>query len=349
MVYPTHSEARPRFTPFAHSRHPGDQTFAVVPAYDEGRCIGSVVLRVKPYVDRVLVVDDGSSDDTAKIAEAAGATVLRHEQNRGKGCALNTGLARARQLGAKAVVLIDGDGQHRAEEIPDVLGPVLRGEADVVVGSRYLQAHQQVPRHRVLGHKALNWLTNAATGVQLSDTQNGFRALSDRAVAAFRFSSQGFSVESEMQFLIREHQLRCAEAPVTALYPDKPKRSVVAQGLQVLDGLANGAIYYRPLELLLLPGLCIAMIGFAFGMAALGATDAWPPHTPVLVWFGIPTLIIGAQMLFTGMAMYAIRVQPSDARPTRKVETRKEDADGSATQERRPVRAAPDQHYHCQP
>lgn len=344
MLHPTRGKDLPCDAPFVRA-HPRDiQTLAIVPAYDEGRCIGSVVLRAKAYVDEVLVVDDGSSDDTAQIAEAAGAMVVRHEYNRGKGGALNTGLDCARELGAKAVVLIDGDGQHRADEIPQVLGPILRGEADVVVGSRYLQPHGHVPRHRVLGHRALNWLTNAASGVYLSDTQNGFRALSSRALEAFRFSSQGFSVESEMQFLIYEHRLRCVETPVTTLYADRPKRNVVAQGAQVLGGLFSQAIFLRPMECLLVPGLTVLMVGLGLEVPAL--MSASPPLGPawMLLLVSRPVMIFGAQVFLTGMVMYAIRSQQR-AMPGRDPITRGEELeDGTVPQRTSRSRATAECH-----
>jgi glycosyltransferase involved in cell wall biosynthesis len=323
-------EDRSRTTPIVRFEpHRRTQTIAVVPAYEEGRHIGSVVLQVRPYVDQVLVVDDGSHDDTARIAEAAGALVTRHEHNRGKGCALNTGLMRARQLGARAVVLIDGDGQHRAEDIPNVLGPILRDEADIVVGSRYLQEHEQVPRYRVLGHKAFNWLTNTASGVSLSDSQNGFRALSARALDVLRFSSQGFSVESEMQFLIREHKLRFVEVPVTTLYPDRPKRSAVLQGLQVLGGIARRAGYYRSVEFLQLPGLGLLMIGFVVRASAIESFHLWPQPAGAWALFGTPIMIIGAHMLCAGMIMHAIHCQLMDVLRARHVDAEEPEHDAS--------------------
>jgi glycosyltransferase involved in cell wall biosynthesis len=111
---------------------------AVIPAYNEERFIGSVVLRARQYADTVIVVDDGSTDATGEIAAAAGVIVVRHESNRGKGAALNTGFHRARALGAAAVVTLDGDGQHRGDELAVLAEPVLSGQADIVVGSRFL-------------------------------------------------------------------------------------------------------------------------------------------------------------------------------------------------------------------
>jgi hypothetical protein len=344
MLHPLSSEELPRVTSFVPVRQKNVRTLAIVPAYDEGRCIGSVVLQAKAYVDEVLVVDDGSNDDTAQIAEAAGARVVRHRHNCGKGGALNTGLAHARELGATAVVLIDGDGQHRADEIPRVLDPILRGEADVVVGSRYLQPHDHVPRHRVLGHRALNWLTNAASGVYLSDTQNGFRALSSRALEAFRFSSQGFSVESEMQFLIHEHGLRCIETPVTTLYLDRPKRSAMAQGTQVCGGLLRHAVYVRPLQCLLLPGLAILMAGLGLEVPALTSVDPCLGSARTLLLLSAPMMILGTQVLFTGMIMYAIRSQLQTMLSTPQIEQGEEAEDGTAAQETARCHAAVEHH-----
>ena len=127
----------------------------IVPAYNEERFIGSVVLKVRWYADRVIVVDDGSTDFTPEIAEAAGALVARHPQNRGKGAALNTGLGLACTLEPAVVVMLDGDGQHMCRQIPLLAAPVLAGQADIVVGSRYLGDASDVPTPPGLGPPAV--------------------------------------------------------------------------------------------------------------------------------------------------------------------------------------------------
>jgi hypothetical protein len=108
-----------------------------------------------------------------------------------------------------------------------MIGPVLRGEADLVIGSRYLEHTCQVPRHRVLGHRFFNWLTRASSGVNATDSQSGFRAFSPQALSCAKFHSQGFSVESEMQFIAGRQALRVTEVPITIRYQDKAKRLVV--------------------------------------------------------------------------------------------------------------------------
>ncbi|MCA9921399.1 MAG: glycosyltransferase family 2 protein, partial [Anaerolineales bacterium] len=170
----------------------------VIPAYNEERFIGSVVIQTKSYADTVIVVDDGSSDNTAVVATSAGALVVQHETNQGKGVALNTGFAYARSLGADVVVTIDADGQHDSAEIHAVVDPVLCGDADIVIGSRYLINRSEVPQHRVWGHRAFNFLTNQVSGTAVTDSQSGFRAFSPHALDKLSFSSAGFSVESEM-------------------------------------------------------------------------------------------------------------------------------------------------------
>ncbi len=150
----------------------------VIPAYNEERFIGSVVLKLLRYPVKVIVVDDGSSDDTAAIARTAGATVIRHPVNQGKGVALNTGIRLGREFRPSAIVMLDADGQHLPEQLSDVVRPVLLGEADIVVGSRYLLPAPGTPPLRRVGHRFFNWLVRSASGVPVSDSQSGYRALS---------------------------------------------------------------------------------------------------------------------------------------------------------------------------
>src|SRR6056297_877486 len=134
-------------------------TLVAIPAYNESTAIGSTVLSTKALVDDVLVADDGSSDATAEIAKRAGATVIEHEENRGKGGAIKTIFRHAERTGHDAVVLIDGDGQHLPADIPDVVTPVLEDESELVIGSRYLEADEtETPLYRRLGQKTLDAL-----------------------------------------------------------------------------------------------------------------------------------------------------------------------------------------------
>jgi glycosyltransferase involved in cell wall biosynthesis len=283
-------------------------TVAVIPALDEERFIGSVVLQARRHADLVIVVDDGSTDATAEVARAAGAHVLRHPCNRGKGAALNTAFQHARRVAPRAVVALDADGQHRPGEIDRVLAPVLAGEADLVVGSRYLGPHgrQAVPPARAWGHRLVTGLTNRLSGTRVTDSQNGFRAFSPAAVAAITFSAGGFSVESEMQFLARVHGLRLVEMPVTALYRDPPKRSLLAHGLLVLGGVVQLIGRYRPLVLFGGGGLGLLLAGGGWGLVAVHHHRLGLP-TSLPVALAAVLVALGLLLASAGITLHALR------------------------------------------
>jgi glycosyltransferase involved in cell wall biosynthesis len=245
--------------------HP-QRRIALIPAYNEERFIASVVLKTRRYVDEVLVVDDGSQDATAELAQEAGATVLYHSENQGKGAALNTGFAAVRAQGGGIVVTLDADGQHEPAELLEVIAPICEGKADLVIGSRYLVKESDVPPSRVWGHRFFNFLTKQASGVSVSDSQSGYRAFSTRALELLDFSSRSFSVESEMQFLARQYDLRVVEVPIVIRYTDKPKRSVLQHGMIVLNGVLQLTGQYRPLLYFGVPGMAMLLSGLLWGL-----------------------------------------------------------------------------------
>lgn len=280
---------------------------ALIPAYNEERFIGSVVLRALEYTSLVIVVDDGSSDATAEIAEAAGAQVVRHSQNQGKGAALNTGMQIACQLGADVVVTFDGDGQHLPEELPRVILPICNGEADLVVGSRYIEATSQVPLGRVWGHRLFNTLVNGLSGVPLSDSQSGFRAFSRPALQSLSFSSAGFSVESEMQLLARTHGLTVKEVPITIRYQDRPKRPVIRHGLMVLNGFLRLVGQHRPLLFFGSTGLLMVLIGLVWGVLVI---DLFIHRRELAIGYALISIflvIVGTIGCSTGIILHSIR------------------------------------------
>jgi glycosyltransferase involved in cell wall biosynthesis len=209
-----------------------------IPAHNEEKTIAAVVAGAAVHGSEVVVLDDGSTDLTALRALEAGAFVIRHTRNQGKGVAVATLFEHARRQRADVLVLIDGDGQHDPAEIPALLEPCLSGRADVVVGSRYLSIRSAVPLDRSIGQRTFNILTAVASGVKCTDSQSGFRAFGRRAICAMRISEATFSVECEQQFECRTHGLRLAEVPISCSYEAPAKRSPYLHGLQVLCRLA---------------------------------------------------------------------------------------------------------------
>jgi glycosyltransferase involved in cell wall biosynthesis len=196
----------------------GGRTIAVVPAYEEEAAIGGVVAEIRafdPSID-VVVVDDGSSDGTAAAAVAAGAAVVRLPFNLGIGGAVQTGFRYALEHGYDVAVRLDGDGQHDAAELPKLLAPLERGEADVVTGSRF---HGDVgeyrpPLSRRLGITWFARLVSLLSGQRVTDTTSGFQALNRRGIALFARDYPSDYPEVEATVLLLKHRLRLLEVPV---------------------------------------------------------------------------------------------------------------------------------------
>ena len=279
----------------------------VIPAYNEERFIGSVILRLLQYPVKIIVVDDGSSDETAKIAAAGGALVFKHGQNLGKAKALNTGIKEACQMDPDVIVVIDGDGQHMPEDLEKLISPVINGEADIVVGSRYLENRSNVPRHRLFGHRFFNILTGMTSNIMLTDSQSGYRAFSPNIFINGLFESSGFTVESEMQFFAKEHGLRVVEVPVTILYADKPKRPVIQQGIAVLNGVLHLIGQYRPLLFFGLPGLILILVGFGMGFIVI---DIYRRVSQLAVGYAMISVlltVIGMLLFSTSIILHSVR------------------------------------------
>ncbi|MBM3303106.1 MAG: glycosyltransferase, partial [Deltaproteobacteria bacterium] len=243
---------------------------AVVPAYNEGLAIGSVVLETKKHVEEVIVVDDGSTDRTAEVARLAGATVLRLDQNSGKARALMKGFEYARQNEFAAAVMLDGDGQHDPDELPSLVYPILNGEADFVIGSRYLQASHATPGYRRTGQRLLDVVTNMSTDQKVTDSQSGFRALSGRAMDNLDFESKGFNIESDMIVHFSQKGLKMKEVPIGVHYdvPKKHTRNPLSHGIVVMGRVVKLVSQSRPLMILGVPGFLLVLLGSIFGTAS---------------------------------------------------------------------------------
>jgi glycosyltransferase involved in cell wall biosynthesis len=285
----------------------GRRIVVAIPCFNEERHIGTLVLQAQRWASEIIVIDDGSIDETSIIAEAAGATVIRHAQNQGKGAALNSAFGVALGRDADVLVLMDGDGQHRPSEIPAIAGPVLRGEADIVVGSRHLQ-QGGIPGVRRIGQSMVTAATNLGSGVNLTDSQSGFRAFSRKALEGMTFSSRGFAVESEMQFLALDRGLRVVEVPIEAVYVDPPKRNVFRHGLIVLDGIMRLVGMHRPLLFFAMASLLTWFAGALMALMALdsiGRGSAAAAVAPTLAAFGC--LVLGVLSVFAGVLLHSIR------------------------------------------
>ena len=202
------------------SHHVSKWTTVVIPAYNEEGSIASVVLSAKKHSQRVIVVNDGSTDYTAKLASAAGAFVINLPRNAGKGTALSIGLTTAAIEDCDFIVCLDGDGQHDPEDIPKLVGALLNSDADMVIGSRFLESESrnQIPRYRRVGQHVLNYATNIGNSEKVTDSQSGFRAFRKEIIGLFDFNEAGMGIESEMTRTAMRKSMKVAEVPVSARY-----------------------------------------------------------------------------------------------------------------------------------
>jgi glycosyltransferase involved in cell wall biosynthesis len=203
---------------------------ALIPALNAEKTLAAVVIAARAQVEPVVVIDDGSKDDTGDVARAAGAVVLRHAANRGKGGALKTGFAWALENGYDGVVTLDADGQHLASEIGRFLDAAdSEGAADLIIGGRSHLFEQMLPRRRV-ANRFSAWSISKASGVPISDSQSGFRFYSARLIRDIELRTDGFDLESEVIVRAGRAGYRIVTIPIE---------------LGFVDGVATS--HYRPL------------------------------------------------------------------------------------------------------
>ena len=191
---------------------------AGIPAYNVAPFIGEVVSKAKKLVDEVIVVDDGSTDNTARVAQSAGAEVVRHSVNRGYGEAIKSCFKAGKANNAEILITLDGDGQHNPEEIPLLLAPILNGQADLVIGSRFLNQPDNIPRYRQFGIRVITWLVNFASPVKMSDSQSCYRAYSKKAIHSLSITERGFAFSIELLVQARRKGLAITEVPISCVY-----------------------------------------------------------------------------------------------------------------------------------
>ena len=215
---------------------------AAIPCLNEKQFISDVVTRARRYVGKVIVVDDGSTDNTSEAAKSAGAHVIRHEIRQGAGAATRSAFEAAITYDADVLVTLDGDGQHNPDEIPQVLAPILNGEADLVIGSRFIQSTQltqetqrtNIRCYRKFGIDVITWLYNLSSKVKVSDSQSCFRAYSRRLLEDIDITESGFGFSVEVLIKARRKGFVITEVPISCVYHSQGSSlNPVAHGLGV--------------------------------------------------------------------------------------------------------------------
>jgi glycosyltransferase involved in cell wall biosynthesis len=281
-------------------------TLAIIPCYNEEITIGSIVLKTKPYVDKILVINDGSNDDTSKIAQQAGATVISHKKNKGKTAAIKTGFKYAISQNFDYAVTIDGDAQHNPREIPTVLENVVNNGNDISLGVRYGN-NTEMPIWRKVGKRILDFATSMGNGGTITDSQCGFRAFNKKAIKALtsRLTGEAFSVESEQLIKAHELGLSIGKTRISCKYKnlDTSTKNPTSHGSAVLKYVIWLVAQRRPLLFISIPGLFLVLIGIFIGILTL---QYYNQTHVFLIPYAIITaifLIIGAIGMFIGLVL----------------------------------------------
>ena len=266
-----------------------------------------MVLGTREHVLRVIVVDDGSHDKTAEIARLAGAKVLVHPQNQGKGAALKTGFKAVKD--ADIIVTLDSDGQHEPDEIPKLFEPIINGEADIVNGSRYLNGNgKETPVYRRVGQNVLDIATNISGKMNVTDSQSGLRAFAGHTLPLFRFHSTDYTIESEMLIEASHAGLRIKEVEITTTYGENShhKKKSLNHGVSVLVRILQDMEFNRPLYYFTIPGLILVIIGMIMGLKFFGEylgghmTTLFPTTLAALI------ALFGTFIAFTGLILHSV-------------------------------------------
>lgn len=281
-----------------------------IPAFNEAKNIAEVVQKAKPYCSEVIVCDDGSADDTVKVAKAAGATVVQHSVNKGYGAAIKTLFTTAREKNADLMITIDSDGQHNPKQIPGIIEPILKNHADIVIGSRFLVKgdRQKVPAYRTFGIKTITKLVNMVSYGDITDAQSGFRAYSKKALQSIELTEQGMAVSTEILVKAKDNNLRIKEVPVTIRYDveDASTQHPLSHGLGVMTSIIRFISIRHPLAFYGIPGLAFLSIAAVFAGWTIELYTNQGFFSLNMTVLAIGLGIIGLILIISGILFYIL-------------------------------------------
>ena len=293
------------------SESPRLKILVAMPAYNEAKYIGSLVLQAKQYADKVIVMDDGSTDLTSKIARFAGATVIRHGENKGKGVAIQRILAETCKKSPDILVLLDADSQHNPEEIPSLIKAISEG-SDLAIGSRKIRRNN-IPPYRHVGQKVLSYLTRILSRRKLSDTESGFRALSRKAISEIQLKESGFAIEAEMISAATAKGLKVTEVPISAIYTkDGSTLNPIRHGFGVLNRIMVMISERRPLLFFGLFGGIFMVLGIVAGVGVSQTYFASHVLATGTALISILLVTVGMLSMFTGIILNVLVKRISD-------------------------------------
>ena len=237
-----------------------------IPAFNEEKNIAKIIVKLKKIYDEIIVCNDGSADLTGEIAENLGAIVINHKQNLGYGAGINSIIKKSKEIDTDILVTFDADGQHKVEDVKKVIEPIKNGDADLVIGSRFLsKTKEKIPEYRKIGINIITKVTNAGLKKKITDSQSGFRAYSKDLISKLDISDMGMGISTEILIKTNSLGFRIAEIPITILYEGKTStQNPISHGTSVLFSTIKYTSIEHPLKFYGIPSLIFFVIGLSF-------------------------------------------------------------------------------------
>jgi glycosyltransferase involved in cell wall biosynthesis len=278
-----------------------------IPAFNEEKNIGAIIVKLKKKYDDILICDDGSSDMTHSIASSLGALVVRHNKNLGYGAAIKTIFNEAKKLNGDILVTFDADGQHQISEIDSVLKPIIENKAEIVIGSRFLGSTKDLPKYRKFGIKTITGLTNTVTGSKITDAQSGFRAYSKKVLTEISPTESGMGISTEILIKSSKKQMKLFEVPITISYENNShSQEPISHGASVILSTIKHVAIERPLLYYGVTGLCFLIVGLIFGSWTIQIYSEQKVVMTNIALIGIGGVILGTILLIAGTILYSI-------------------------------------------
>jgi len=279
-----------------------------IPAFNEEENIASIITKLMDITDRIIVCNDGSNDLTSEIAKKMGAIVIDHEKNLGYGAAIRSIFLKAKELDGDVLVTFDADGQHQIEDIKKVTEPIIKKEADLVIGSRFLDENEkEVPQYRKVGIKVITKITNATIKKQLTDSQSGFRAYSKEVFNELNPSDLGMGISTEILIKASSKNFRISEVPIKITYSgDTSTHNPISHGSSVILSTIKYTSIEHPLKFYGVPSLIFFIIGLSFTyLSAQYYTEIGRLSTNLTI-VAAGTVLIAVVLLITSILLYSL-------------------------------------------
>ena len=279
-----------------------------MPAYNEEKNIAKMIVKLKKISDEIIVCNDGSSDLTSEIAKNLGVIVIDHENNLGYGAGINSIIKKAKEIDTDILVTFDADGQHRVEDVKKVIEPIKNGDADLVIGSRFLsKTKEKIPEYRKIGINIITKVTNAGLKKKITDSQSGFRAYSKDLISKLDISDMGMGISTEILIKTNSLGFRITEIPITILYEGKTStQNPISHGTSVLFSTIKYTSIEHPLKFYGIPSLIFFVIGLSFTFLSIDYYMEVGRINPNVTIVAAGTTAIAVILLVTSVLFYSL-------------------------------------------